>query len=129
MTLGSNPSVTTMKREPENNRCVHTEHCCVVHGCKYGDNCPVELGKKRQSYLCEDCYGFMEFDYEKQDRLEMMVERKFNRINLIVTQHKKDKLDLNCDAIFGILEDLDLKEKIATLEQCIDYLRIDNEEY
>jgi hypothetical protein len=38
---------------------VHIEHCCRLHGCKYGDcNCPVVLGKIRQDYLCEWC----EFD-------------------------------------------------------------------
>lgn len=32
-------------------KCVHTEHCCVYHGCKYGDDdCPVWLGIKPQSY-------------------------------------------------------------------------------
>jgi len=37
-------------------RCVHTEHCCVLHGCKYSDeDCPVVLRTKRQSYLCEQC--------------------------------------------------------------------------
>lgn len=37
-------------------KCVHTEHCCIKHGCKYGDeNCPVELGIKQQSYDCESC--------------------------------------------------------------------------
>ncbi len=36
---------------------VHTEHCCIRHGCKYGDpNCTVVSGEKRQSYKCEDCY-------------------------------------------------------------------------
>jgi hypothetical protein len=36
--------------------CVHTEHCCVDHGCKYGnDECPVETGAKPQSYFCESC--------------------------------------------------------------------------
>lgn len=35
---------------------VHTEHCCVVHGCKYGDDdCPVTTGRKPQSFPCEDC--------------------------------------------------------------------------
>lgn len=34
----------------------HTEHCCVTHGCKYGDEkCPVWLGIQRQSFPCEDC--------------------------------------------------------------------------
>jgi hypothetical protein len=37
-------------------KCVHTEHCCREHGCKYGqENCPVVLGDKVQSYKCEDC--------------------------------------------------------------------------
>lgn len=38
---------------------VHTEHCCSVHGCKYGDDdCSVAVGKKIQSFPCEAC------DYE-----------------------------------------------------------------
>lgn len=35
---------------------VHTEHCCSIHGCKYDDDdCPVETGKKKQSFPCEMC--------------------------------------------------------------------------
>ena len=35
---------------------VHTEHCCVIHGCKYrDDNCTVETGQSVQSFPCEDC--------------------------------------------------------------------------
>jgi len=42
--------------EVKENRDVHTEHCCVFHGCKYNDNdCPVENRIKRQSYPCEQC--------------------------------------------------------------------------
>jgi hypothetical protein len=38
---------------------VHTEHCCVIHGCKYGEeDCPVATGKQKQSYLCENCGDF-----------------------------------------------------------------------
>lgn len=34
--------------------CVHTEHCCVMEGCKYGDaDCPVWLGYKPQTYNSE----------------------------------------------------------------------------
>lgn len=38
-------------------RCVHTEHCCIIHGCKYGDwdTCPVVIQKATQSHRCEDC--------------------------------------------------------------------------
>ncbi len=37
---------------------VHTEHCCLTHGCKYGnvDNeCTVVSGEEKQSYPCENC--------------------------------------------------------------------------
>lgn len=34
----------------------YTEHCCIKHGCKYGDkNCTVTTGKLMQSFFCEDC--------------------------------------------------------------------------
>lgn len=37
-------------------KCVHTEHCCREHGCKYNDSdCPVVLGSKPQSHPCEVC--------------------------------------------------------------------------
>lgn len=35
---------------------VHTEHCCIVHGCMYGDDdCTVTTKKQPQSYPCESC--------------------------------------------------------------------------
>lgn len=35
---------------------VHESHCCVIHGCKYGDkDCPVVKGKTKQDYICEEC--------------------------------------------------------------------------
>lgn len=37
-------------------KCVHTEHCCYEHGCKYGnDACPVANGFLPASFPCEDC--------------------------------------------------------------------------
>jgi hypothetical protein len=37
-------------------RDAHTEHCCVIHGCKYGKpDCPVETRASTQSYPCESC--------------------------------------------------------------------------
>lgn len=36
---------------------VHTEHCCIHHGCKYNqENCSVVSNKKIQSGKCEGCY-------------------------------------------------------------------------
>lgn len=35
---------------------VHIAHCCLLHGCKYGnEDCPVEKGEVEQAYLCENC--------------------------------------------------------------------------
>lgn len=35
---------------------VHVRHCCILHGCKYGDkNCPVVNKKVPQLFLCESC--------------------------------------------------------------------------
>lgn len=35
---------------------VHSYHCCVLHGCKYGDDdCPVVSGEVLQEYTCESC--------------------------------------------------------------------------
>lgn len=34
----------------------HRTHCCVYHGCKYGDkDCPVVNMEIEQAYPCEDC--------------------------------------------------------------------------
>ena len=45
-----------MNKQIQSEKCVHTEHCCETHGCKYGDpKCPVSTGVKKQSFACEDC--------------------------------------------------------------------------
>jgi len=43
-------------------KCVHTEHCCKTHGCKYGDEfCPVINDVKQQSFPCEMCEEYNDF--------------------------------------------------------------------
>lgn len=78
-----------------NNKDVHTEHCCVLHGCKYGDeDCPVATATKHQSYLCESCsYEYEWLDKEKQKdivkKLDDDVDKRYvqlNRRKTIVTQ-------------------------------------------
>jgi len=53
---------------------VHTEHCCIVHGCKYGedDTCPVTTGQKPQSYPCEDCDTSIMTEFKWGDLKECM---------------------------------------------------------
>ncbi len=49
---------------------VHTEHCCLQHGCKYCDaKCPVVLRQKSQSHPCESC------DFDKEDGLKLFEVR------------------------------------------------------
>ena len=46
---------------PEEDKDVHTEHCCANNGCEYwDDDCPVWLGLKKQSYPYSD--GFEGYD-------------------------------------------------------------------
>lgn len=42
-------------------KAVHAGHCCVSHGCKYGEeDCPVEHGKVKQYHPCEECENMRE---------------------------------------------------------------------
>lgn len=35
----------------------HKTHCCILHGCIYGNlDCPVENKLITQVYICEECY-------------------------------------------------------------------------
>lgn len=51
-------SVSVVEAEtPEAKKDVHTEHCCLTCGCKYGDdNCSVVTERKKQSYPHSDDY-------------------------------------------------------------------------
>ena len=56
---------------------VHETHCCVVHGCKYGDsNCPIELGLTKQRFCCEMCE-------EDENELEHFMGDKHHRGMLV----------------------------------------------
>ena len=50
-----NPTIQCPKQKHKD---VHTEHCCILHGCKYGEdkNCTVVTRHAPQSYTCETCY-------------------------------------------------------------------------
>lgn len=54
----NNTNVETTESRKENYKKlkdVHTEHCCVNCGCKYGEDeyCPVVNKTKKQSYTCK----------------------------------------------------------------------------
>lgn len=53
---------------------VHVTHCCLDHGCKYGDDasCPVANGTMVQRYPCEECnYGIPVKESIDQFAIEM----------------------------------------------------------
>ena len=53
---------------------VHTSHCCVVHGCKYGEKeCPVVQKQAKQEYLCEYC---SEDGFDTLEDVENFIELK-----------------------------------------------------
>jgi len=59
--------------------CVHSEHCCINHGCKYGDDdCPVWRGFKRQSYPCESCWMDAEYS-DKRPSIPVVTEKTIKR--------------------------------------------------
>lgn len=49
-------------KEEDKDTC--TEHCCVLHGCKYSKkDCPVKNRLKKQSHPCETCFFEEENEY------------------------------------------------------------------
>lgn len=48
--------------EPRDNVGVHATHCCIDHGCSYGENanCPVASGSVKQEHPCEICVLLIE---------------------------------------------------------------------
>lgn len=71
------------------NEAVHITHCCVTHGCKYGDlDCPVETKKSSQSYACEDCCNFnikdkryKKFDSEELEKAQQWYKTMWNKLS------------------------------------------------
>ena len=65
---------------------IHTEHCCIIHGCKYGEeetSCTVWNGLKRQSCPCDRCLDeniFFDIYYldHAKDRAEEFKKRLEN---------------------------------------------------
>ena len=48
-----------MSSIPKERYGVHQTHCCILHGCKYGnEDCPVASGEILQEYPCESCVRY-----------------------------------------------------------------------
>jgi hypothetical protein len=78
---------------------VHTNHCCVRHGCKYcAPNCPVETKVVKQLYNCEDC-----LDWKQHGPDEWSAEVNTHRRLRVVRVHPD--VDIwECLLFVGLLE-------------------------
>jgi hypothetical protein len=57
---------------------VHTEHCCIRHGCKYGHvNCTVAYGEKQQSWPCDYCFMQIEEEWDWAHLMNEMYDKGF----------------------------------------------------
>jgi hypothetical protein len=55
------------------NDAIHASHCCVWHGCKYGDpDCPVETGRIKQEYICEWCSELLRDEKYLRQQLQVI---------------------------------------------------------
>lgn len=66
-----------------NNAGVHASHCCIKHGCKYGNaGCPVVRGQIEQEYLCEECEADDQQNLTDGEELARLydIERKYLRL-------------------------------------------------
>ena len=78
---------------------VHRTHCCILHGCKYGDSdCPVVNAQVKQDYTCEDCdYDVLiDSDFSEWNRHSMNENENvaYNKINMAFNK-KSRQLKLN----------------------------------
>lgn len=62
---------------------VHKQHCCILHGCKYGEDktCPVVNFKIKQDHHCGDCnvdkykiLSIISLDYYKEIILRDVID-------------------------------------------------------
>lgn len=103
-----NPNINTTSEEfqdcideivflPTNKKCVHTEHCCIIHGCKYSErDCVVENGIMAQSFPCELCHDSY-YDSDKPIKPIIVTKKLLEKI-----KNRKDDDDVN-DLLLEIL--------------------------
>jgi hypothetical protein len=71
----------------------HASHCCIIHGCKYGDHdtCPVCLAKIKQDYLCQTCYDYIYDELKTTSELNNKINKEFLKRNRLYKLNKISK--------------------------------------
>lgn len=68
---------------------VHTEHCCIFHGCKYGnDDCTVTTKRASQSFRCETC-EYAGIDIRPWGSYQVLVDEPTHKVKTITVKHHK----------------------------------------
>jgi len=64
---------------------MHTSHCCVQHGCKYGDNnCPVTKLQAKQNHECSQCCRQKEQpEHVRVKNLQKLLKRAHKKANTL----------------------------------------------
>ena len=86
---------------------VHKSHCCVKHGCKYGDeDCPVENKLTQQEYICESC-SHDGIETIQQLEEELLYKSQLEELKKDVLICKNDNLDsysINTDYLLWLIK-------------------------
>ena len=79
----------------------HASHCCIIHGCKYGeyDTCDVCLGKVKQEHFCEYCYDFIYEELESATEIRSNINKQFLKKNRLyklkqISRNNDDRRDI-----------------------------------
>ena len=75
----------------------HSTHCCIIHGCKYGehDTCPVCLAEVKQERLCHYCWDLNYEELKMKSELHNDINKEFlkrNRLNKLnkISKYNED---------------------------------------
>jgi len=61
----------------------HATHCCIIHGCKYGESdCPVAAGIEPQKHPCRTC-GEMYEEYKEASIGPFCPDPRCRRTNVV----------------------------------------------
>jgi hypothetical protein len=94
---------------------VHTGHCCILHGCKYGkdDKCTVLTKKAKQEYLCESCGddGDLIVDYLWEEKINL---KEYKKLRIQDIEEVCEYIQVALDA--DIHETLEFMRKSALKE-------------
>jgi hypothetical protein len=67
---------------------VHTEHCCLEHGCKYNNpECTVTTGQKVQSYSCETCDFVEETERVRGEEFRRQVAETLEKVDSLLPKN------------------------------------------